>query len=230
MKIMVFNTQHCLNFIERKIDFEIMAETIKRFDPDVVGLNEMRGKGEASDYEDQTAALQQLTGYPYAFFAKALDVGGVNPYGNAMLSKLPIESAQVIPIPTPKAEGRVEPRCILKASLAGGITVLVTHFGLTPEERESAVRTVLSVKAEKKCILMGDFNTPPDSAVLEPIRSCMKDAADAFESEKLSFRSDKPHVKIDYIFVTPDVEVITADIPAVVASDHRPHIACVELP
>ena len=76
---------------------------------------------------------------------------------------------------------------------------------------------------------MGDFNTPPDSAVLEPIRSCMKDAADAFESEKLSFRSDKPHVKIDYIFVTPDVEVITADIPAVVASDHRPHIACVDL-
>ena len=229
MKLMVFNTQHCLNFVEKRIDFEIMAETIKRFDPDIVGLNEMRGKGASPDYEDQTAALQALTGYPYAFFAKALDVGGVNPYGNAMLSKLPILNAQIIPIPTPQVEGRVEPRCILKACLEGGITLLVTHFGLTPEERENAVRTVLSVKAEEKCILMGDFNTPPDSAVLRPIRACMKDTADAFEGEKLSFRSDEPHVKIDYIFVTPDIEVISADIPAVIASDHRPHIACVSV-
>ncbi len=225
MKIMSFNTQHCLNYIERKIDFSLMADTIRSLDPDVVGLNEMRGKGEDPEYTDQTGALQALTGYPYAFFAKALDVGGVNPYGNALLSKIPIEQAEVIPIPTPKIEGRVEPRCILKARLAGGITVLVSHFGLTPTERENAVRTVLSEKTEEKCILMGDFNAPPDDTVLNPIRACMKDTADTFEGPRLSFRSDEPHVKIDYIFVTPDIEVRSADIPAIVASDHRPHIA-----
>ena len=36
MKIMSFNTQHCLNYIEQKIDFEIMADAIKKFDPDIV--------------------------------------------------------------------------------------------------------------------------------------------------------------------------------------------------
>jgi endonuclease/exonuclease/phosphatase (EEP) superfamily protein YafD len=35
----------------------------------------------------------------------------------------------------------------------------------------------------------------------------------------------KPHRKIDYIFVSHDIEIISADIPAIVASDHRPHIA-----
>ena len=28
MKIMSFNTQHCFNYIERKIDFEIVAKAI----------------------------------------------------------------------------------------------------------------------------------------------------------------------------------------------------------
>jgi endonuclease/exonuclease/phosphatase (EEP) superfamily protein YafD len=32
-------------------------------------------------------------------------------------------------------------------------------------------------------------------------------------------------VKIDYIFVSKDVEVVSANIPAIVASDHRPHTA-----
>ena len=46
MKIMTFNTQHCMNFITREIDFPNFAQTIKSFDPDFVGLNEMRMKGE----------------------------------------------------------------------------------------------------------------------------------------------------------------------------------------
>ena len=33
--------------------------------------------------------------------------------------------------------------------------------------------------------------------------------------------------KIDYIFVSRDAEVLEADIPVVVASDHRPHTAIV---
>lgn len=225
MRLMVFNTQHCLNYIERKIDFKLMADTITAFDPDIVGLNEIRGKGEDPEYEDQTAFLRELTGYPYSYFAKALDVGGVNPYGNAFLSKLPIESIGVIPIPVPDIDGYAEPRCVLKACLTGGVTVLVTHFGLTPEEQKNAVSTVISEMADKKCILMGDFNLTPEDSILGPIRERMKDAADAFDSVRLSFPSDTPYKKIDYIFVSPDVEIVSADIPAVVASDHRPHIA-----
>ena len=45
MRVVSFNTQHCLDYIEQKIDFERFAETIRGFDADVVGLNEMRGEG-----------------------------------------------------------------------------------------------------------------------------------------------------------------------------------------
>ena len=230
MKIMSFNTQHCLNYIEDKIDFNIIADVIKKADVDFAGLNEMRGKGADEEYQEQTLILSELTEMKEYYFAKAIDVDGKNPYGNGFLSKIPIISAENIPIPLPKVrqyEGYYEPRCILKVKLQGGITVLVTHFGLNPDELKNAVDTVISNLEEEKCILMGDFNMQPDNELLIPIRARMKDAADLFERNLLSFPSDKPDRKIDYIFVSPDIEVLSADIPPIVASDHRPHIALI---
>lgn len=230
MKIMSFNTQHCLNYISRKIDFEIMAKTINDLDVDVVGLNEMRGEGQDPEYTAQVKRLAELTGMKYYHFAHAITFGNKGPYGNGLLSKIPIVKAETVMIPDPspkKYKGYYESRCILKAILEGGVTVLVTHFGLNPDEQEQAVRTVLAQLADQKCILMGDFNVTPDDPVLEPIRAVMRDSADLFDEERFSFPSDIPTRKIDYIFVSRDVSVLSADIPAVVASDHRPHVAAV---
>ena len=232
MKIMSFNTQHCLDFIEQKIDFQIMADAIKSVNPDIVGLNEMRGKGTDPQYDNQTSILSELTGMKHHYFAKAIEFDGENPYGNALLSKLPILSSETIPVPDPDPKTGTEyyeTRCLLKAKLDGGITVLVIHFGLNQDEQENAVNTVLENIEKEKCILMGDFNVTPEDGVLNPIRKCMKDVADCFNKPLLTFPSDKPDRKIDYIFVSPDVEVISADIPEIVASDHRPHTATVNI-
>ena len=233
MKIMSFNTQHCLNYLEDKIDYEIMADAIKICEADIVGLNEMRDEGELSDFENQTKKLSELTDLNYGYFARAIYArGGKNPYGNALISRLPIISAETIPVPDPieKTGARhYETRCLLKAKLDGGITVLIIHFGLNPDEQRNAVATVLEHLEDKKCILMGDFNVCPSSDILNPIREKMKDTADFFsEPSLLSYPSDEPTRKIDYIFVSPDAKVISADIPAIVASDHRPHTAEIE--
>jgi len=228
MKIMSFNTQHCKNFIEQKIDFDIMADAIKKCDADIIGLNEMRSKGVDAEYQDQTAILSELTGIKNYYFAKAIDFSDKNPYGNGLLSKYAIKSAEtiIIPDPNPKTGNRYyETRCILKAKLENSITVLVTHFGLNEDEQRNAVTAVLENLEEEKCILMGDFNVRPDNEILKPIREKMKDTADCFKSSLLSYPSDNPVGKIDYIFVTPDIEVVAADIPQIIASDHRPHTA-----
>ena len=228
MKIMSFNTQHCQHFTEQRIDFAAMADAIRSVGADLVGLNEMRGAGEHPEYTDQVPRLAELTGLPYFYFAKALDITGKGPYGNAILSRYPLRSAVTVPIPDPSVRtyhGYYETRCLLKAELENGYRVLVTHFGLNPDEQKNAVDTVLCHLAPEKCILMGDFNVQPDNAVLEPIRARMRDAADLFATPLQSFPSDAPRVKIDYIFVTPDVDLTEADIPAIVASDHRPHTA-----
>ena len=231
MKFMSFNTQHCLNYLEGRIDFELMAKTILELGADVVGLNEIRGEGSHPEYTRQTEALAERCGMKYYYFAPAIEFDkGL--YGNAIISRVPIERAENIKIPDPNPRayrGYYETRCVLKATLAGGITALVTHFGLNPDEQENAVRTVIESLEMQRCVLMGDFNLPPESELLLPIRARMRDTAELFGGERLSWPSDKPTVKIDYIFISPDLVVSSADIPAVVASDHRPHIATVEI-
>ena len=233
MKIMSFNTQHCLNFLEQKVDYECMANAILKCEADIVGLNEMydalpQETEQSKNFGAQTEKLSMLTGLKSYYFAKAINDYPNGLYGNGFLSKYPIVSCETIIIPDPevKKEGCFyETRCILKAVLENGLTVLVTHFGLNQDEQENAVKAVLENITDEKCILMGDFNVCPDNELLSPIREKMKDAADLFDEPKLSWPSDNPRVKIDYIFVSKDIEIVSSDIPNLVASDHRPHLA-----
>lgn len=230
MKIMSFNTQHCKNYITGEIDFQIMADAIKSVGADIVGLNEIRGEGVGAEYTAQTEKLALLSGLREFYFAPAIKFNA-GPYGNAFISKYPIIKAQNIPVPDPKVKkynGYYETRCLLKVKLSNGLTVLVIHFGLNRDEQENAVKTVLENLENEKCVLMGDFNLNPNDELLKPIREKMVDTADFFNEEKFSFPSDNPKQKIDYIFVSPDIKVISADIPPIVAADHRPHIAEIE--
>ena len=216
-----------MNYLTKEIDFCVMAEAIKKFSPDVVALQEMRGQGKNSEYLEQVEILAELTDMPYFRFGKAIDFE-MGPYGNGILSKLPILSSEVITVPDPfpkTGKKYYETRSVTKAILQGGITVIAAHFGLNDDEQISAVKTVVDNLEPEKCILMGDFNATPDTPHLSPIKERMKDAASHFTEELLSWPSDIPREKIDYIFVTPDIEIVSADIPAHIASDHRPHIA-----
>jgi endonuclease/exonuclease/phosphatase family metal-dependent hydrolase len=234
IKFMSYNTQHCLNFITREIDFDIIADTIKKCEADIIGLQEIRDEGQDADYQSQAKIIAEKLGYHYYYFAEAIRFKGVNPYGNAIISRYPIISAETIMIPDPeikKYDGYYETRCLLKATIdvRNGLNVLVSHFGLNPDEQENAVETVVSNIPKEHCVLMGDFNMAPDNQILNPIMQGLQDTAKFFSTYKLSFPSDTPEVKIDYIFVSKDLKVEYADIPEIISSDHRPHVATIEL-
>ena len=217
-----------MDYPNMKIDPQVTANAILTCGADIVGLNEMRGEGEHRDYTAQTEKLSELTGIENYYFARAIELKA-GPYGNAMLSKLPIKSAETVPVPDPRPDMMLkhgyESRCLLKAELEGGLRVLVIHFGLNRDEQENAVKTIMEHIRDEKCILMGDFNVRPEDPILAPIRARLVDTADFFDEPKYSYPSDEPRVKIDYIFVSRDIEVVSADIPALVVSDHRPHTA-----
>ena len=230
---MSYNTQHCLNFITRKIDFDIIADTIKKCEADIIGLQEMRDEGPDAEYQAQAKIIAEKLGYQDYYFAEAIRFGGVNPYGNAIISRYPIISAETIMIPDPemrKYDGYYETRCLLKATIdvGSGLNVLVSHFGLNPDEQENAVETVVDNVTKEHCVLMGDFNMEPDNPILNPIMQKLSDTAQNFLTPKFSFPSDNPTVKIDYIFVSKDLKVHCAEIPEIISSDHRPHIATIE--
>lgn len=229
---MSYNTQHCLNFVTQEIDYDIIVDTIQRCGADVVGLQEILDEGTDPAFVAQAKIIAERLGF-YYYFAKAIDFGENNPYGIALVSRYPILSTEKVFIPDPqvrKYDGYYETRVLLKAviDVGGGLNVLVSHFGLNPDEHENAVQTVISNLPKERCVLMGDFNMEPDNPILNPIMQRLYDTAQNFASPKLSFPSDTPIVKIDYIFVSEDIKVQYADIPEIVSSDHRPHIATIE--
>ena len=233
IKVMSYNVQHFQNYITGKINYDAVAEVIRKYGAEVVGLNEVRGEGPASGYEAQAKIVAEKLGYHY-YFAPAIMVKGANPYGNALLSKYPIEACQNIPIPDPEPRqyrGYYETRCVLKATVKAEkpFTVLVSHFGLNPDEHELATETVLKNLEKERCVLMGDFNMAPENPRIQRIAATVNDSAAKFSEPLLSIPSDKPTVKIDYLFTTDDIRVLSADIPAETASDHRPYVAELEL-
>ncbi len=236
LRLMSFNTQHFLGYMTRKIDFKAAANLVSDLGADIIGLQEIRSRGtDVNEYDDQTGRMCELTGF-YGYFAEAIKFGGTEPYGNALLSRYPIKNARTVMIPDPEVrayKGYYETRCVLKAEIdvPGGLTVLVTHFGLNPDEQENAVKTLAGLIGNGRTVLMGDLNVLPDDPVLLPIRERMYDTAQSFSSLEsgLSFPSDRPDRKIDYIFTTKDIKVLKAEIPAAAVSDHRPYIADAEI-
>lgn len=227
LTVMSFNIQHCRNYLEDRIDYDLFAETIKESGADIIGLNEVWGKG--LGMKSQAKILAEKLGYYYCF-GRAIFTNGTTEYGNALLSRYPIKTVEKIKIPDPEPKagtGSYETRGIIKAEIdvAGKtFTVLVTHFGLNPDEQENAVAAVCGAIGNRNCILMGDFNVRPDNEVLKPIYEKLCDTSEAFEEELYSFPSDRPNRRIDYMFASSDLNVVSADIPDLVVSDHRPYI------
>lgn len=231
IRVVSFNVQHFENFNTGKIDFDGFAKVMSAFDADIIGLNEVRGKGESADYAAQAEIMAQKLGYHF-YFAEAIKMGGKNPYGNAILSRYPILSAETIPIPDPEEkayDGYYETRCILKAKIDidGGLDVFVTHFGLNRDEHINCAETVCA-NAGGRCILMGDLNVTPENDILDGIRNILTDTANENDAMP-SFPSDAPEKKIDYIFTGEGIKKVSAQILPVIISDHRPYLAELEL-
>lgn len=242
---MSFNMEHGLDYIAYKrlpadskedlIDLSLTENAIRQCGAAVVGLNEVRGQGESPLYRNQAEILAARLGM-HAYFAPAIRFPNGGPYGNALLSKYPILKAERILIEDPPVRDEdtyYETRCLLKAELdlAGGLTVYVCHFGLAKAEAKSAVRTLLEQldQQTRPCVFMGDLNLTPDSEILTPIYERLQDTAAVFTHPQLSCNSDHPTRKIDYIFASRDIQVLAAEIPAIIASDHRPHTALLQI-
>ncbi len=234
--LMSFNTQHCLNFVTRQIDFDIMADAIRACGADIAGLQEIRDIGEnLAEYRAQAGILAGKLGF-HCYFGEAIMFNGGNPYGNALLSRFPIESAETFKIKDPEPRGYsgyYETRCVIKAVIAlpegKKLTVCVSHFGLNPDEQENAVAKCMEIGEDRNFVLMGDFNMVPEDPILRPLAGRYYDTSKKARGSVLSFPSDKPDRKIDYIFTSKDIGVIEAGVPAIVASDHRPHTAVIDL-
>ena len=225
LRILAYNIHHGEG-MDEVVDLDRVAELILRVDPDVVALQEVDSVVDRTGRVDQAAELGRLTGMTPVFGRFMAYQGGA--YGMAILSRWRIRD--VVNHRLPDGE---EPR--------SGLTVVVTspttgqavrlagiHFYRTEEERANqaaALERLLDSGpgAELPTILAGDFNSEPDTRVIEGLsrRWTIVDKGD----DALTFSSFDPVREIDFVMLRPGdrFEVISErllDEPVI--SDHRP--------
>jgi endonuclease/exonuclease/phosphatase family metal-dependent hydrolase len=232
LKVMTYNICSGKN-MARERDLEYSASVIRDVQPDFVTLNEVRSHTSDVGPINQANELGRITGY-YPVFGRSIDVMG-GEYGNALLTRLPLISSEVIHIPDPEKEGEgfYEHRTVLKCILKSGATefaVLCTHFGLMPGEQKNAVDTAISIinDLNMPVLLMGDLNLTPDAPALQPLMNALDDTS-TVNPGLLTFPSDKPEIKIDYILHSAGITPVSLNTIDTQCSDHRPLIAEIEL-
>ena len=82
-----------------------------------------------------------------------------NPFGNALLTSLPVRNVRTIDL----TYGRREPRGALDVELDAGVVplrVIATHLGLRPRERRFQVQRILehAGRDDRATVLLGDIN------------------------------------------------------------------------
>lgn len=220
------NASELIETWQKNVNLEQVADVICQYDCDIIGLNEVRGAGDSPYYSNQAELLGKMTGREFAF-AKAVEFSGEGSYGTAILSRFPIKSCETIRIPPMKELQNREPRIFLKAVLLvpEEVTVFVSHFGGHPKEQELAVETFLREIEDisTPVILMGDFNTTPDSGRLDSIYEVMEEAF--FKDNRFTFPSFHPVRKIDYIFANhkkKNIHFSKQEVIPKIISDHYP--------
>lgn len=213
-------------------DLGRIAALLEEMRCDVAALQEVGDPHRPSDVADHAAWLGKRLGW-YAAYGPNLVLGG-RPYGNAVLSRHPIERAHNYDLSVP---GR-EPRGCLRADLAlpGGraLHLFDLHLGLSGGERRRQAAMLLSADLlrdtalTRPIVVCGDFNlwSPLPGPVLRLLRATLRDAAVVMRSTRPTWPAALPLLRLDRAYVDSAVDVLACgvvnDPRTRIASDHLP--------
>lgn len=230
LRIMTFNIRGCKNYITNKKDYKSIIEIIKKYNPDIIGLNEVFG-GIISN-NNQVKIIAENLNY-YSYFGKSTRVL-FRKYGNGIISKYPIISNEIVNIPNPKIKTGnklYENRSILKSIIKvenQELNVYVTHLGLNSDEQENGFKIINEINSSNS-IIMGDFNIEPNNILLNELNKKFISSDNYLNEDRFSFPSTKPSNKLDYIYISKDIKILNADIKNDIASDHLPYVVDIEI-
>ena len=209
-------------------DLEGLAQAIEATGAEVVGLQEVSRGWYINGSTDMLDWLQRRLRMPHARFAGASD----EIWGNAVLSRYPILSAEVTPLPR---EGVPLRRNALGVEVDLGegrrLRVVVTHLHHVEGPDGARVRLAQlprlleTVAGRPAIVLLGDFNADPGSAEIALVRAA--GLTDAFvaggggQADELTWPSDRPDRRIDYLWLSADLAASGFAATASTASDHR---------
>lgn len=240
-RILVLN-MHAGRDAAGKSNLDEIASLIKQQKPDVVLLQEVDRGTNRSGKIDQVAELASATKFQSAFAPSLFNYDG-GEYGLAILSEQLIGyhatvPLRVLPVQT-RAGGSNEPRIALVAIVdveKDTWRAVNTHLdpaddGGRPQEVAGLVDAIHSQQAAGTPLLVGgDFNSTPDNAVLEPLRTAgLHDAwTQCGSGDGFTYPADKPTKRIDYLWMSEGMTCESAQVLDSQISDHRPLLVTIK--
>ena len=221
---MTFNIEGHATLLKGDEHLEDVAAVIRKYNPDVVGINEAHRKTWQARFGDHVEQLRLLTGMNVVFGRSYTFMGG--DFGNAVLTRGDIVSSDVRDLP-----GTGEPRTLLETLIrvnGGTIEFYVTHTSAWGSLGEDARRDQLQcVQAHLRAsrhpyILTGDLNTPPDS---EEMKNFLAGNTLQFAGDPKTPTHRIMNDRLDYILADSGWSVRSARVLDEGPSDHRPVLA-----
>jgi endonuclease/exonuclease/phosphatase family metal-dependent hydrolase len=241
IRLVTYNIRHGTG-LDGQVDLRRVSSTLMAADADIIFLTEVDSRRRRSGFVDQPTELGMMLEMPYVAFAPALArrFPGMNAlYGNALLSRFPIEEAERISLPTSPWQ---EPRVVLSAAIRlpdnKVLRVIGTHLGLSHSDRltqAALLRELRSMYDTDHLVLMGDLNAHPDSPEIQLLLGGSGDGelaarwVDPIEGSRTpaTFPTHAPRARIDYILVSESLKskIRAYSSPFSDASDHLPVLA-----
>lgn len=233
VKVLSFNILHGRT-TNGSFDLDIIANVIKKANADFVSLQEVDFKTNRAKKYDLPTELGYRTKMA-SVFGRAMYYDG-GEYGEGVLSKYSFLSTRNVALPYTKGN---EPRAALEITtvLKSGDTIsfIGTHLDhlKTDYDRVSQAKAINKAFSENKypTILSGDLNDEPNSKTINILEFFWKASYDK-KNPKLTFPSDNPIKKIDYVMYYPkqNWKVVSKEtICDTIASDHCAYLVTLEL-
>lgn len=225
LKLMSYNIHRGIGRNGR-LDLNAVADVINASNATIIALQEVERHSIRTVFQDQIKQLSVKTEMNYAY-GKSINVLN-GEYGNGILSRYPIEEYKAYELPS-FSERRTVLRAVINVE---GLKVAIynTHLGLNESERKEQIDYIIQMTSEEKLeyVLMGDMNSSVDKLgnLVQNLRDCAQGREKAVQS---TFVEKGVQERIDYIFVSPKIEVEDYDVVSSEASDHYPVVSDVVL-
>ena len=215
--ILTYNVHQCVG-VDKKTDYQRVADVITRINPQIVTLQELDS---ATQRSGGIIVLNELATRTkmYPIYGPYFEFEG-GKYGIGILSKEKPAKWKSVPIP-----GRIQNRLLI-VELKDFI-MCCTHFSLNEEDRLKSVVILneLFKESSKPVFFAGDLNTVPESETIKNIETKWIMLNDP--TIPTTPFSDQPESCIDHIFALKDsIHIFKTEQRVVerepLASDHCP--------